>query len=602
MKKIYRLLILIMMATLIPMHVNAKSESLYNIMKNNSTKDNIASTYVEYSSGIDFTDVSSDINGKGLYMIGSTAGSTYPILYYRGSISNNNALYAGFCWQIIRTTETGGIKLMYAGLPSDGKCNNAADALTIGKTAYNSVNNAPYYGWMYNTGEGDVNVTDSTAKAYLDNWFENNMLDHVKELEDTVWCNDRGMDENSVFNTRTRLEEGHPTLACANKDDAFTVFSDKGNKKLTYPTAIINADELTYAGEVLRKTQLDTFVNISYSYWAMTPYVASKNMYPNSKGVLNMNTFTYSAAIRPMVSVRNNALIMSGTGTNDDPYVIRVTKKYRIHEDEYTTSDVEEAADGETVTLNHTDRSGYKFVSYKITDMDNNELSITVNNNKFEMPANDVKVSSIYRELKEFHNVTTSSDNVNIEVESVEEEQLASFRVNVPHGYRIKNISLKNASGAELDIPIEEKDGKYTFEMPTEDVVIDVELEELNKYPVTGDVENLSDNPYYVGDKVEFKVINKEGFKITRVYLTDSEGNELDIELVNNKGNCSFIMPDSEVKVNVEYEEIKKEEPEKKKETKNPETSDNLIDNIIMLVLSAGGLVITNKYNKRRVF
>ena len=95
------------------------------------------------------------------------------------------------------------------------------------------------------------------------------MVDYVKELEDTVWCNDRSI-VDGVFDARTRLENGKPTLECKNKDDSFTVFSDSGNKKLTYPTAIINADELTYAGEVLKKTQTDTFVNIAYSYWSMT--------------------------------------------------------------------------------------------------------------------------------------------------------------------------------------------------------------------------------------------------------------------------------------------------------------------------------------------
>lgn len=589
MKNIKLLIVITFMLAIIPTRVHAVSP-LYNTLKNGATKDNIASTYVASNSGIDFSDVSSDTNGKGLYMVGSTAGSTYPIVYYRGNITNNHVIYAGFCWQIIRTTPTGGTKLMYAGVPSDGKCNNTGENLAIGKTAYNSVNNVPYYGWMYNTEAGDVNAIDSTAKAYLDNWFENNLLDYEGAFEDTVWCNDRGM-EGDVFNARTRLENGAPTLECASKDDSFTVASDEGNKKLTYPTAIINADEATYAGEVLKKTQLDTFVNINYSYWSMTPYVTNKNMYPNSKGVLNMNTFTYSAGIRPMVSVRNNAVIVSGNGEQNSPYVISVDKFYRINTDSFTTSDKSEAKKGDTITLTHSEKSGYKFVSYKITDKNDTELSITVTNNKFTMPDKEVKVSAVFRELKDFHNVTTTDDNVSIVESSVEEEQNATFKVNVPRGFKIKKINILDTAGSELDINVEEKSkDTYSFTMPNKDVVIDVELEELEKHNVTGDVEGL-DDIYYNGDKVEFRVKSKANFKVSKVYLTDKDGNKLDIELKENNGVYSFEMPDEDVKVNVEYEEDGK---------LNPKTGDLIFKNIVILFLSISGL--TFAYTKKEKF
>lgn len=589
MKNIKIVIVVALALLIMPTYVSA--ETLYNTLKNGATKDNIASTYVASNSGIDFSDVSSDTNGKGLYMVGSTAGSTYPIVYYRGNITNNHVIYAGFCWQIIRTTPTGGTKLMYAGVPSDGKCNNTGENLAIGKTAYNSVNNAPYYGWMYNTEAGDVNVVDSTAKAYLDNWFENNLIDYEGAFEDTVWCNDRGM-EDDVFNARTRLENGAPTLECASKDDSFTVASDAGNKKLTYPTAIINADEITYAGEVLKKTQLDTFVNINYSYWSMTPYVATKNMYPNSKGVLNMNTFTYSAGIRPMVSVRNNAVIVSGNGENNSPYVISVDKFYSIKTDSFTTSDKSEAKKGDTITLTHSEKSGYKFVSYKITDKNDTELSITVTNNKFTMPDKEVKVSSVYRELKDFHNVTTTDSNISIVESSVEEDQAAVFSVNVPRGFKLKSVKLLDTSGNELNIQVENRgNNTYAFTMPTQDVVIDAELEALDEHTVKGDVEGLDNGPYYEGDKVSFKVKAKANYKVSKVYLTDEDGNVLDIEVTENNGVYSFVMPDKNVKINVEYVKDGK---------LNPQTSDIIFKNIVILFLSLSGLIYA--YTKKESF
>ena len=68
---------------------------------------------------IDFKEISSDTNGKGLYLRTGTENNSNPIYYYRGDVKNNNVLFAGFCWKIVRTTETGGTKLIYNGLPKE---------------------------------------------------------------------------------------------------------------------------------------------------------------------------------------------------------------------------------------------------------------------------------------------------------------------------------------------------------------------------------------------------------------------------------------------------------------------------------------------------
>ena len=75
--------------------VNAMN--LYSELKNNSIQDDIASTYVTASTGIDFLEISSDTNGKGLYMMGNTVSDSFPILYYRGDINNNYVIYGNYC-------------------------------------------------------------------------------------------------------------------------------------------------------------------------------------------------------------------------------------------------------------------------------------------------------------------------------------------------------------------------------------------------------------------------------------------------------------------------------------------------------------------------
>ena len=99
-------------------------EPFYEVMKRSTVMDNINSTYVNNSTpGIDFTAISSDTNGKGIYTYSSTADDAYPVMYYRGDV-DNNVLFGGFCWKIVRTTDTGGIKLIYNGNPVNNQCGN----------------------------------------------------------------------------------------------------------------------------------------------------------------------------------------------------------------------------------------------------------------------------------------------------------------------------------------------------------------------------------------------------------------------------------------------------------------------------------------------
>ena len=94
-------------------------ETLYDVMQASAVMDNVASDFVTSATGIDFSQTSSDTNGKGLYKLSSTENDQYPIVYYRGAVEDNNVLFGGFCWKAVRTTDTGGVKLIYNGEPSE---------------------------------------------------------------------------------------------------------------------------------------------------------------------------------------------------------------------------------------------------------------------------------------------------------------------------------------------------------------------------------------------------------------------------------------------------------------------------------------------------
>ncbi len=109
-----------------------------------------------------------------------TEEPTKGIYYWYGSNDTNvdiildkwNVIFAGFCWQMYRTTDTGGVKLIYNGVPDDGKCNNTGTAQQIGVSEFNTaVGSLAHVGYMYNTTYNsyhkNVEVLDILTRASM---------------------------------------------------------------------------------------------------------------------------------------------------------------------------------------------------------------------------------------------------------------------------------------------------------------------------------------------------------------------------------------------------------------------------------------------------
>ena len=96
------------------LHIEVNSEDKSKVP---TAIDTIAGN-VDTNTTINFANISSSSNGEGLYILPGTENDTNPIYYYRGNINNNNVIFGGYCWQMVRTTDTGGIKMIYNGEPS----------------------------------------------------------------------------------------------------------------------------------------------------------------------------------------------------------------------------------------------------------------------------------------------------------------------------------------------------------------------------------------------------------------------------------------------------------------------------------------------------
>ena len=194
--------------------------------------------------------------------------------------------------------------------------------LTNGKSVNDALNEMLY--------ADDVNKNDSTIKTYIDSWYESNIKDkYDNKLEDTVFCNDRSMSNESSNgwnpiggSTSTSLQfknyNANQSLVCANETDRFSMSNPKA--KLKYPIGLLSLPELKLAGY-----GSSHYYNNGQEVWLAYP----SDLYNNStyvgltgSGGFLVNFANDSNGVRPSVSLKPNTEFTDGDGSFTNPFVI----------------------------------------------------------------------------------------------------------------------------------------------------------------------------------------------------------------------------------------------------------------------------------------
>ncbi len=397
--------------------------------KNSSEEIETEFTCTIVASAVERDNVGEEIEDSTLYAYIKNNVGNYGInklddaaIYYYDDSTFNNVMFANFCWKIVRTTDTGGVKLVYNGVhcglggsynqlnsPSAFNLNfnsvadigymyntryqmasetNAirltgmygnsftydienntyelVDTKTLNNwgTEYNSLNSSHYT--CFNTtgictdeiyyvylshpsgayyikltdgkrvetaleemlSADDVNTKNSTIKDTIDTWYEANMTEYTTYLEDTVWCNDRSVDDLGGWNPNggdiTSYLYFHSynnttDLSCPNKIDSFTVEeSSKGNGALDYPVGLLTYQEANLIGTSGRHT--------GTHYWLLSPQlfnsVNTRIYYTTSAGLLDNDYGGNVRGVRPAVSLKSGTEYISGDGSVTNPFVI----------------------------------------------------------------------------------------------------------------------------------------------------------------------------------------------------------------------------------------------------------------------------------------
>ena len=104
--------------------VDNKGNAVPDIINNSNNKVTVSSNktvfcylYFDKDKSVYAKVVSDYQNNNGAALLSGTESDAYPVHYYTGNITNNNIMYGGYCWKMVITTETGGVKLIYNGSP-----------------------------------------------------------------------------------------------------------------------------------------------------------------------------------------------------------------------------------------------------------------------------------------------------------------------------------------------------------------------------------------------------------------------------------------------------------------------------------------------------
>ena len=290
----------------------------------------------------DFSTVLTTDNTNTLYTSTEDSKTVY---YFAGNATDNwvkfgkNASNQDLYWRIIRTNSDGSVRLLYHGTST-----TATDAY-IGTSAFNSsYNNIAYVSYMYgnlgSVANARENTTNSTIKTIIDNWYKDNLnTNYGKYLSTTaVYCNDRSTSDNAYFGAYTRLITNKtPSYDCAATEDKFTVDSTVGNGKLTYPIALMTADEVSFAGGLWNENAPTWYYYNSANgsstgtnwWWLLSPatgngsyayvFFVVGSSYP---GFLSSTYVSHTYGVRPAVSLKSCVKTSGGDGSASAPYTI----------------------------------------------------------------------------------------------------------------------------------------------------------------------------------------------------------------------------------------------------------------------------------------
>ena len=224
---------------------------------------------------------------------------------FRGNVVNNYLNFGGFTWRIVRINGDGTVRLILDGALDDNSAyNNNTDIVDDYTTK--------------------MNFDSSDAKSKLNVWLSGNLSDVSNYIVQSTFCND-----NNVFKEENGIEYLNPYNRTFIDNNVSLVCN---GTKVKNQIGLLNVDEVVMAGAFQDKTNMNLYLNnqnIKTGWWTMSgSQILADNNVVDGFVVLNNGSLAYDKkanmqfALRPVISLDKNTVV-TGTGTNSDPYVVK---------------------------------------------------------------------------------------------------------------------------------------------------------------------------------------------------------------------------------------------------------------------------------------
>jgi len=207
--------------------------------------------------------------------------------YYRGNVKNNNVLFAGKNWKIVKINGDGSIKLVL---------DNIVDEIS------------KYY-------SEDYSFLKSTIFEKLNNWYANNLNDYSDYIAYYKFCNDTVLEDDNYLAYNRVITNKIPTFVC---------LGNLVNSRI----GLLTIDEVSLAGGSTGENKSYYLYNekITNSYYTMSSASSRYgNYYPfvvDTDGSISSNVNgNLLRGVRPVINIIKTAKV-SGNGTNEEPYEI----------------------------------------------------------------------------------------------------------------------------------------------------------------------------------------------------------------------------------------------------------------------------------------
>ena len=269
--------------------VDKYDHTLYGVLEKAAKK----GTYAKEYTGEHHDSFTEEPSKKIYHWYGSNASNGTAIL------DMNNVIFADHCWQMIRTTDTGGVKMVYNGEPEDGKCLKTRGT---------------HVGYVSET------VASMSTSYYYGTSYTYDKTNNVFSLDGTVTT---GTIQTGQYTCRQTTSTG----TCAT-----LYLVDTLSSGTTYYVLPLNSS-LHYAsfGALEFNQSYDSPSYVGYMYNTVYPYT--------SKTMTSSETMLSSSSLATTYWYAHDAIWGSPTASRynlDSPYQVSVTTDYPNLVGEYT--------------------------------------------------------------------------------------------------------------------------------------------------------------------------------------------------------------------------------------------------------------------------